>query len=86
MNTNANGSAWRSWRFAVDVLVAAAVFVVVFAAIDPSAGGFQTLLLPIALIGAALALEPDATATSTSTDADPRSSRLPAGIVEATSA
>lgn len=81
-----NGRTWNWWRLAVDVLVAAAIFVVVFAAINASADGYHALLLPIALIGAALALEPDAAANSTSTDVEPRSSRLPAGIVEATSA
>ena len=81
-----NGSAWKWWRLAVDVLVAAATFMVVFAAIDASADALQTLLLPIALIGAGLALEPDATANSTSTEVDPGSSRPPAGIVEARSA
>lgn len=80
-----NGSAWNGWRFAVDVLVAAATFFVVFATIDASADGL-TLLLPIALIGAGLALEPDATMPPSSTDSDTRSMRLPAGIVDATSA
>ena len=81
-----NGSAWNWWRFAVDVLVAAATLLLVFAAIDARADGLQTLLLPIALIGAGLALEPDITAPLSSTDSDTRSMRLPAGIVEATSA
>ena len=81
-----NGSAWNWWRFGVDVLVAAATFIVVLAAINASADGLQTLLLPIALIGAALALEPDVTAPPSSTDFETRSMQLPAGIVEATSA
>ncbi|HSS06874.1 MAG TPA: hypothetical protein VLK83_07005 [Rhodanobacteraceae bacterium] len=80
-----NGSARNWWRFAVDALVAAAIFLLVFATIDASADG-PTLLLPIALIGAGLALEPDATMPRSSTDSDTRSMRLPAGIVDATSA
>jgi hypothetical protein len=87
MTTNGtNSSAWNWWRFGVDVLVAAATFIVVLAAIDASADGFQTLLLPIALIGAGLALEPNVTAQSSSTASEARSMQLPAGIVEATSA
>ena len=82
-----NGSTWNWWRFAVDVLVAAATFFVVFAVIDASADVLQTLLIPIALIGAGLALEPDATAPPSSTDSETGSTmQLPAGIVEATSA
>ena len=83
---NSIGNLWKWRRFAVNMLIAAAMVAVAFAAIDTSAGLLPTLLLPIALIAAGLALEPDVTAQASSTDFDARSLRLPAGIVEATSA
>ena len=83
---NSIGNVWNWRRFAVNMLIAAATVAVAFAAFDTSADLLPTLLLPIALIAAGLALEPDVTAQPPSTDLDARSLPLPAGIVEATSA
>jgi hypothetical protein len=82
---NSIGNVWNWRRFAVNMLIGAATLAVAFATFDTGAD-LPTLLLPIALIAAGLALEPDGTANSPSIDSDARSVRLPAGIVDAASA
>jgi len=56
---DAGFSYWR--RFAVDLLTAGATFAVVFAAIDGATDLFSMVLLPGALIGLSLLVEPDTT-------------------------
>jgi len=81
---NSIGNAWNWRRFGVNMLIAAATVAVAFAVFDTSD---LLALLPIVLIGAGLALEPaDVTPQPSSNDFDAQSLRLPAGIVEATSA
>jgi hypothetical protein len=81
MTNGGNAANWR--RYIVDVLIAASTVAFAFAAIDARGDVLYTLLLPIALIGAGLALEPDVTAPPWA-DPGPQSFRLPAEIVEAT--
>jgi hypothetical protein len=54
---------WR--RFAADLLAAGATFAVVFAALGGATDTLSVLLLPSALIGLSLLVEPDVTVRST---------------------